>query len=107
VWGEHNSLGSGADNRVLQASKTVDPAWAAGEAIGIEKIDSGTAKALFAELRIMMQETANLQAYYEAAYERLIANDTSFHAVDITGLNWTEIYTHADFETANRMFTPA
>ena len=42
-----------------------------------------------------------------AAYERLIANDTSFHAVDITGLNWTEIDTHADFETANRMFTPA
>lgn len=77
AWGEHNSPGSGA------------------------------AKALFAERRIMMQETVNLQAYYEAAYERLIARDIAFHAVDITGLNWTEIDMHADFETANRMFAPA
>ena len=95
---------TGFNNLILRASKTVDPAKAIGESIGIEKIDSDTAKLLFSELHMMMRDTANHQTYYEAAYERLIRNQTLFHAVDITGLNWAEIDTHEDFQAANQMF---
>ena len=91
-------------NRVVQASKTADPNLAIGESIGIEKISSATAKALFAELRTMMEHPANHQDYYESAYERLIGRNIPFHALDITGLDWTEIDSIEDFNAANRLF---
>jgi len=89
--------------RVLRASKAIDPGTAMGESIGIEKIGAAAASQLFAELDVMMTDTANHQDYYEAAYERLIARDVAFHAMDITGLNWVEIDTHEDFAAANRI----
>ena len=92
------------DNRVVRASKTVDAKLAIGESIGIEKICSTTAKTLFAELATMMAEPVHHQDYYEAAYERLIARNTPFHALDITGLAWTEIDTKEDFASANLLF---
>ncbi|NIA68832.1 phosphocholine cytidylyltransferase family protein [Pelagibius litoralis] len=91
--------------RILQASKTVDPKTALGESIGIEKISAETAKLLFAELTLMMADDAHQQDYYEAAYERLMAQGTAFHALEITDLNWTEIDTHDDFATANSLFS--
>ena len=90
--------------RVLRASKTVDPETALGESIGIEKISAETAELLFAELTLMMTLDIHQQDYYEAAYERLMAMGTAFHALEITGLNWTEIDTHDDFAAANRTF---
>jgi choline kinase len=93
-----------ANQRVLRASKSVDPKTAMGESIGIEKISAATAIQLFAELGAMMEQEKHQQDYYEAAYERLMARDVVFHAVDITTLNWVEIDTHDDFATANRMF---
>jgi len=90
--------------RVLRASKDVEPKEALGESIGIEKINADTAKHLFAELAQMMTQADHHQAYYEVAYERLIAKGFTFHALDITGLNWTEIDTHCDFVSANKMF---
>ncbi len=93
-----------ADNRVVEVSKTADTKLAIGESIGIEKISSTCAKALFAELRAVMAQSANHQQYYEFAYEKLIEKDTSFHALDITGLDWTEIDTKEDFLSANQLF---
>lgn len=91
-------------NRVVQASKIADPKLAIGESIGIEKIGSATAKTLFAELTSMMAQSSNHQLYYEFAYERLIKKTTPFHALDITGLAWTEIDTKEDFLFANQLF---
>lgn len=91
--------------RILQVSKSADPKRAMGESIGIEKISAETAKYLFAELTRMMARHSHLQDYYEAAYERLMALGTTFHALDITGLNWTEIDTHDDLAAARNMFT--
>jgi len=91
-------------NRVVRASKTVNPKDAAGESIGIEKIDSKTAKLLFAELEIMMNEVKNHQEYYEGAYERLIKKNVPFYGLDISGLKWTEIDTKEDFITAEKIF---
>ncbi len=91
-------------NKVLEASKTVESKQAVGESIGIEKIDGETAVLLFAELEAMMEDTSYHLAYYEAAYERLIEKDVCFYALDISGLRWTEIDTHEDFITAKRIF---
>ncbi len=91
-------------NRVLKVSKTVNPKDAVGESIGIEKINSETAKLLFAELKIMMEDRQNQQEYYEASYERLIEKNIPFYALDISGLKWTEIDTKEDFITAENMF---
>ena len=93
----------GEGQRVLQASKTLDPSTAAGESIGIEKISADAASILRAELTTMMVRKAHHQDYYEAAYERLIAKDVAFHAIDITGLNWIEIDTQDDFTAANQI----
>ena len=94
------------ENRVVKASKTVDPKQAAGESIGVEKISAQTAKLLFAELEIMMADEKNHQEYYESAYERLIEKDVAFYALDITGLKWVEIDTKADFAKAQEIFNP-
>ncbi len=88
----------GDQNRVIKASKTVNPEDAMGESIGIEKISRETAILLFAELELMMVEEQNHQAYYEGAYERLIEKGVPFYALDISGLNWIEIDTHEDYQ---------
>jgi len=91
------------ENRVVKASKTVNPENAIGESIGIEKISSEAARALFSELELMMKDTQHHQEYYEAAYERLIENGVPFHALDISDLKWTEIDTKEDYLTAESL----
>ena len=91
--------------QVREVGKSVDPKLALGESIGIEKIGSETGQVLFAELEQMMESRGNLQAYYEAAYAQLVDQGTPFHALDITGLDWTEIDTAIDFAAANAMFS--
>jgi len=93
------------NNRVVKASKTVNPKEAIGESIGIEKISAETALQLFSELEVMMQDTQNHQEYYEAAYERLIEKDVPFYALDISGLKWVEIDTQEDFISAKKIFS--
>ena len=93
------------DNRVVKASKTVNPVDAIGESIGIEKISGETARTLFNELELMMKDDQYHQEYYEAAYERLIEKDVPFHALDISGLKWTEIDTQEDFMLAENIFS--
>ena len=91
-------------NRVIKASKTVNPKEAVGESIGIEKISAETAKLLLVELKAMMADEQNHQEYYEAAYERLIEKNVPFNTLDITGLKWTEIDTKEDFTIAEKIF---
>lgn len=92
------------DNRVVKASKTVNPLDAIGESIGIEKISGETAHTLFNDLELMMKDEQYHQEYYEAAYERLIEKDVPFYALDISGLRWTEIDTKEDFMLAGKIF---
>lgn len=90
--------------QVSEIGKSVDAELAMGESIGIEKISAVTGPLLFKELAEMMESGTHAQSYYEAAYERLITKKLPFHALDITGLNWTEIDTAEDFAAANAMF---
>jgi choline kinase len=91
-------------SRVRHASKEVELKKARGELIGIEKIDADAAALLFGELSQMMFDDTHNQAYYEIAYERLIARGIAFHALDITGLNCSKVVTHDGFVVANKMF---
>lgn len=90
--------------QVLEVGKSIDPKLALGESIGIEKISAETGPLLFSELSQMMESREHLQDYYEDAYARLLGKGTVFRALDITGLNWTEIDTAEDFAAANAMF---
>lgn len=92
------------ENKVLKASKTVNPKDAIGESIGIEKIDGKTAKLLFSELKTMMEDKQNHQKYYESAYERLIEKKVPFHALEISELKWVEIDTREDLIEAESIF---
>jgi len=92
-------------NKVLKASKTINPKDAVGESIGIEKMDGETAKLLFSELEIMMEDKRNYQKYYESAYEKLIQKNISFYALNISGLRWIEVDTLEDFINAEKIFT--
>ena len=94
-------------NRILKANKTVTQKDAVGESIGIEKISKETAKLLFKELELMMQDKKNNQEYYEGAYERLIEKNVPFYALDITGLKWVEIDTREDFDLGIEIFSNA
>ncbi|MDI6799334.1 MAG: phosphocholine cytidylyltransferase family protein [Actinomycetota bacterium] len=91
--------------KVTRVGKEVDPKKAIGESIGIERIDASTSRNLFHELETMMEDPSNLNAYYEAAYERLIEAGEVFLALDITGLRWVEIDTIEDFNLAKKLFT--
>jgi choline kinase len=91
--------------QVIEVGKSVDPKRALGESIGIEKISVETGALLFAELSKMMERRGNLQNYYEAAYAQLVHKGTQFHALDISGLDWTEIDTAIDFAAANAKFS--
>jgi choline kinase len=92
------------DNKVVKVSKSVRPINAIGESIGIEKINGDTAELLLTELQKNMLDVKNHQNYYEDAYERLIAKTVAFHALDISELRWTEIDTHEDLATAEKIF---
>ena len=94
-------------NRILKANKTVNPKDAVGESIGIEKISKETAKLLFKELELMMQDKKNNQEYYEGAYERLIEKNVPFYALDISGLKWVEIDSREDFDLGIKVFSNA
>ncbi len=90
--------------QISEIGKSVDPATALGVSIGIEKIGPVAGPMMFAELKEMMASPVHAQDGYEAAYTRLIAKGVPFHALDITGMNWTEIDTAEDFAAANAMF---
>lgn len=93
-----------SQGRVLRVSKLVSPIDAIGESIGIEKIDHKAAKLLFKELERMMKDESHHQAYYEAAYERLIEKGLIFYSLDISKLLWVEIDTKYDFIYAEKIF---
>jgi choline kinase len=89
-----------ANNKVIEISKTCDIRVAVGESIGIEKISSSYAKALFDELDRMIGEEQLEDAFYEKAFERLIPKGKMFEIVDTTDIFCMEIDTAEDYKEA-------
>ncbi|MDR0661154.1 MAG: phosphocholine cytidylyltransferase family protein [Prevotellaceae bacterium] len=95
-----------SDGKVLEISKTCSPTEAIGESIGIEKIAPGYFEALTNELERMIVEEKQDNVFYEKAFERLIAQDHFFYAIDTTAFFSAELDTAKDFEHAQKLIPP-
>jgi choline kinase len=93
-----------AAGNISRIGNDVPVASAAGESIGVERIDERSSVTLFTTLEAMMEEPANHQRYYEAAYDAIVQAGEPFKALDITGLRWVEIDTLDCYELAQRLF---
>lgn len=100
------------DGSITEISKTCDPALAAGESLGIERMGKAYTTALYKELEGMMDEEHLENKFYELAFQRLIAKgqtltspsaiDLRFSVLDVTDLFSCELDTVEDFENAKQ-----
>ena len=87
---------------ITEISKTCRPEEAAGESLGIEKMDSAYSRALFCELDKMMNQEHLENKFYELAFMRLIPQGQTFSVLDVTDLFSCELDTVEDFENAKQ-----
>ena len=88
------------DGAIKEISKTCNPANAAGESLGIEKIGKEYSVALYRELDKMMNEEHLENKFYELAFERLIPQGHTYKVIDVTQYFSCELDTVEDFENA-------
>lgn len=91
-----------ANGAITEISKTCNPADAAGESLGIEKIGKEYSTALYKELENMMNEEHLENKFYELAFERLIPQGFTYSVLDVTELFSCELDTVEDFENAKQ-----
>lgn len=89
-----------AQGSIREISKTCNPADAAGESLGIEKMGRDYTKALYRELEPMMNAEHLENVFYERAFERLIPQGHTYQVLDVTELFSCELDTIEDFENA-------
>ena len=87
--------------RITEISKTCSPADAIGESVGIEKMTPAYTEAIYQELRKMILDEAQIDIFYERAFERLIPQGHTFEVVDTTDLFSYELDTPEDLEKAS------
>lgn len=103
-----------ANGSILEISKTCNPAEAAGESLGIEKMGKSYTAALYKELEIMMNAERYItnadgktidqrDIFYERAFERLIPQGHTYKVLDVTDLFSCELDTVEDFNTAKEL----
>ena len=85
---------------ILEISKTCNPALAAGESLGIERMGKAYTTALYKELDRMMNSEHLENKFYELAFQRLIAQGHTYSVLDVTDLFSCELDTVEDFENA-------
>ena len=90
------------DGAITEISKTCDPALAAGESLGIERMGKAYTAALYKELEVMMNGEHLENTFYELAFLRLIAKGSTFSVLDVTDLFSCELDTVEDFENAKQ-----
>ena len=90
------------DGNITEISKTCDPALAAGESLGIERMSGNYTAELYKELDIMMNREHLENKFYELAFQRLIAEGHTFSVLDVTDLFSCELDTVEDFENAKQ-----
>lgn len=91
------------NGRITHFGKGLDPSRAAGESIGIERVDASVSGALFDTLaRAHRQGRTNL--YYEDVYQELIDEGVAAGLADVSDLRWIEVDTPEDLARATAMF---
>ena len=86
---------------ILEISKTCNPALAAGESLGIERMSKSYTTALYRELALMIGQEGLSNIFYERAFERLIPQGHTFRVLDVSDLFSCELDTVEDFENAS------
>ena len=87
---------------ILEISKTCNPALAAGESLGIERMSKSYTTALYRELALMIGREGLSNIFYERAFERLIPQGHTFRVLDVSDLFSCELDTVEDFENASQ-----
>ncbi len=95
-------LREGWGGSITEISKTCDPALAAGESLGIERMGKAYTTALYKELDGMMNSEHLENKFYELAFQRLIPCGYTFTVLDVTDLFSCELDTVEDFENAKQ-----
>jgi choline kinase len=92
--------------RLVEINKTMDPARAAGEFLGVCSIQGS----FLATVRAIVDEELEhqrFQGFFEVAIQQLVNRGQGpVEVVDVSGHFWREIDTPADLETARRHFQP-
>ena len=99
---EASPLRGALEGSITEISKTCDPASAAGESLGIERMGKAYTTALYKELDTMMNEEHLENKFYELAFLRLIQKGFTFSVLDVTDLFSCELDTVEDFENAKQ-----
>ena len=99
---EASHLKGSLEGSITEISKTCDPASAAGESLGIERMGKAYTTALYKELDTMMNEEHLENKFYELAFLRLIQKGFTFSVLDVTDLFSCELDTVEDFENAKQ-----
>jgi choline kinase len=86
------------DDRIREISKTIDPARADGESIGILRFSRGGAARLLSELEQMVRFDTAVDDWYLRAVERIALSGYEVGAVEVNGLRWAEIDFPQDLE---------
>lgn len=88
---------------VKEINKTMKPAEAAGESIGIELFLQDTSTRLFDELQRMIEHEKKVNVWYEEAFQRIIDRGTRIATVDVGDLKCMELDTAEDFRNAENL----
>jgi len=90
-------------SRITNFGKHLDPKASAGESIGIERVSSAIAPALF-EALAKAESEGRTNLYYEDVYQELIERGTVASMVDVSDLPWIEVDTREDLARAAAIF---
>jgi choline kinase len=89
---------------VKEINKTMNPADAAGESIGIELFLEDSSVRLFDELQVMITREHKINVWYEEAFQRIIDLGMKIEAVDVGDLKCMELDTVEDFKNAEDLY---
>ncbi len=95
-----------ADNKgkILEISKDVNPAEAAGESVGIEIFSRDTVPELFSTLDRIINVEKKVNQFYEFAFQELVNNGREIHIIDISEYFCMEIDTIEDLKIADEFY---
>ncbi|HBZ20842.1 MAG TPA: nucleotidyl transferase [Bacteroidales bacterium] len=104
VHDEEIKVRTDMNGRILEISKEVNPAEAAGESVGIELFGKDLLSELFRVIDRKVNIDKNVNQFYEAAFQELIDNNHDIYAVDVTEYFCTEIDTEEDLRNAGDLY---
>jgi choline kinase len=93
------------DGALLRISKEIDPAQAAGEYIGVARIEAAAAGSLADALEATWQRDPSL--YYEDGFQELADRGVRIDTAAIGAVEWVEVDDHADLARARELAFPS